>query len=113
MSLFNPQNGFATFLIPAVLILIIQQTLLLGVGMAAGTAREHNRFRNLVGFERQHTGLLRIVWSKSLAYLLVYIPISVYVLGVVPHLFRLNQIGNPFDMALFIVPFLIACIFLP
>lgn len=111
VSLFNPQNGFATFLIPAVLILIIQQTLLLGVGMAAGTAREHNRFRNLVGFERQHTGLLRIVWSKSLPYLLVYIPISVYVLGVVPHLFRLNQIGNPFDMALFIVPFLIACIF--
>ena len=48
VSLYNPQNGFATFLIPAVLMLIIQQTLLLGVGMAAGTAREHNAFRNLV-----------------------------------------------------------------
>ena len=32
ISIFNPQNGFASFLIPAVLILIIQQTLLLGVG---------------------------------------------------------------------------------
>lgn len=40
VSLFNPQDGFASFLIPAVLILIIQQTLLLGIGMAAGTARE-------------------------------------------------------------------------
>lgn len=111
VSLFNPQNGFATFLIPAVLILIIQQTLLLGVGMAAGTQREHNRFSNLTPIERHHTGLLRIVWSKSLAYLFVYIPISVYVLGVVPRIFSLNQIGNPTDIALFIMPFLLACIF--
>lgn len=111
VSLYNPQNGFATFLIPAVLILIIQQTLLLGIGMAAGTAREQNRFRHLVPIERHHTGLLRIVWSKSLAYLLVYIPISVYVLGVVPRIFSLNQIGNPWEIALFAIPFVIACIF--
>jgi len=111
VSIFNPQNGFAAFLIPAVLILIIQQTLLLGVGMAAGTAREHHRFRHLVPVERHYTGLLRIVLGKAGAYLLIYLPISVYVLGVVPRLFTLNQIGNPADMALFVVPFLIACIF--
>ncbi len=110
VSLYNPQNGFATFLIPAVLVLIIQQTLLLGVGMAAGTAREHNQFRNLVPVERHHRGLVRIVLGKGLAYLLVYIPLSVFVLGVVPHLFSLNQIGNPVDIALFIIPFIIACI---
>lgn len=111
VSLFNPQNGFAAFLIPAVLVLIIQQTLLLGVGMAAGTAREHNRFRHLVPLERHHTGLLRIVWSKSLAYLLVYIPVSVYVLGVVPRLFSLNRIGDPLALAAFVLPYLLACIF--
>lgn len=111
VPIYNPQNGFATFLIPAVLMLIIQQTLLLGIGMAAGTAREHNRFRTLTPIERHHTGLLRIVWSKSLAYFLIYIPLSVYVLGVVPRLFRLNQIGNPWDMALFVTPYLFACIF--
>jgi len=111
VSLYNPQNGFAAFLIPAVLILIIQQTLLLGIGLAAGTAREHNRFRNLTPIERHHTGLLRIVWGKSMAYFLIYIPLSLYVLGVVPHMFRLNQIGNPWDIALFAVPFLLACIF--
>lgn len=111
VSLYNPQNGFASFLIPAVLILIIQQTLLLGVGISAGTAREHNRFRDLMPVNRHYTGLLRIVLGKSWAYLLVYIPISVYILGVVPRLFRLNQIGSPADMALFVVPFLLACIF--
>ncbi len=110
VSIYNPQNGFATFLIPAVLVLIIQQTLLLGVGMAAGTAREHNRFRNLVSVEKHHRGLLRIVFGKGAAYFLVYIPLSVYVLAVVPHLFSLNQIGDPWQIACFIVPFLIASI---
>ena len=40
IALFNPQSGFASFLLPAVLMLIIQQTLILGVGMEAGTRRE-------------------------------------------------------------------------
>lgn len=111
VSLYNPQNGFASFLIPAVLILIIQQTLLLGVGISAGTARERDRFRELMPFNRHYTGLMRVVLGKSWAYLLVYLPLSVYVLGVVPRLFRLNQIGNPADLALLVVPYLLACIF--
>lgn len=111
ISIYNPQNGFASFLIPAVLILIIQQTLVLGVGIAAGTAREHNQFKELTPVTRQHTGLMRIVLGKSTVYLLVYMPISVYVLGVVPQLFNLNQIGNPGTLALFTVPYLLSCIF--
>ena len=111
VSLYNPQNGFAAFLLPGVLILIIQQTLLLGVGMAAGTKREKNLFHHLLSIKQHPRGLLRIVCSKSLAYLLAYIPVSVYVLAVVPRMFQLNQIGNPGTLALFILPFLIACTF--
>lgn len=111
VSLFNPQNGFAAFLIPAVLILIIQQTLLLGIGMAAGTAREHNQFRNLVSVNRHNRGLIRIVMGKGSAYMLVYIPLCVYILGIIPHLFQLNQIGNPWHIVCFTLPFLIASIF--
>lgn len=111
VSLYNPTNGFAAFLIPAVLILIIQQTLILGVGMAAGTARERNTLRSLVPIQYCRGGTLSIVLGKAAAYALIYIPVCIYVLGVVPHLFRLNQIGNPADLALFILPFLLACIF--
>ena len=66
VALYNPTNGFAAFLIPAVLILLIQQTLLLGTGLAAGTAREQNRFRDLVPFNRHYNGTLRIVFGKGL-----------------------------------------------
>ena len=61
ISIFNPTAGFAAFLIPAVLVLIIQQTLLLGIGLAAGTARENNRFKDLVPINRHYNGTLRIV----------------------------------------------------
>ena len=79
VTLFNPANGFAAFLIPAVLILIIQQTLLLGIGLSAGTAREQNRFKDLVPINRHYNGTLRIVLGKGLSYFMVYALVSVYV----------------------------------
>lgn len=110
ISLFNPQNGFASFLIPAVLILVIQQTLILGAGMAAGTQREAGRLGRLRPKMERPGGLMRIILGKGAAYLLVYIPITVYVLTVVPHLFRLNALGHPATLTMFSIPYLLACI---
>ena len=111
VALYNPTNGFAAFLIPAVLMLIIQQTLLLGIGLSAGTAREHNRFRDLVPVQRHYNGTLRIVLGKGLSYLMLYALVAVYILIVVPRLFRLNQIALPGEPTLFCLPYLLACIF--
>lgn len=111
VAMFNPTHGFAAFLIPAVLILIIQQTLLLGIGLSAGTAREKNKFKNLVPINRRYYGTLRIVLGKGLCYYMIYAVMSVYILCVVPHLFKLNQIGLPEDLILFTLPYLAASIF--
>ena len=111
IALYNPTNGFAAFLIPAVLMLVIQQTLLLGIGLSAGTAREKNQFRTLVPINRHYNGTLRIVLGKGLSYFMVYAVVSVYVLCVVPWMFRLNRIALPGELALFMVPYLAACIF--
>lgn len=111
ISLFNPQDGFASFLIPAVLILIIQQTLLLGVGLSAGTARENNRFKDLVPISRQYQGTLRIVLGKSSAYFLIYTLIAAYILCLVPKLFSLVQIAQPETLLAFTIPYILSCIF--
>lgn len=111
VSIFNPQNGFASFLIPAVLILIIQQTLLLGVGLSAGTARENNRFRDLVPLSRHYHGTLRIVLGKSLTYFMIYAVMSAYMLCLVPKMFSLVQIAQASTLAAFILPYLLSCIF--
>ena len=111
VSMFNPQDGFASFLIPAVLILIIQQTLLLGIGLSAGTAREKNRFQDLVPLSRKYNGTLRIVLGKSFAYLLIYTVMSAYILCAVPKMFSLVQLPDTFTLIMFIFPYLLACIF--
>lgn len=111
VAIFNPTNGFAAFLIPAVLMLIIQQTLLLGIGLSAGTAREQNRFKDLVPINRHYNGTLRIVMGKGLSYFMVYSLVAVYILCVVPRLFSLNQIAIPGVLTLFTLPYLAACIF--
>lgn len=65
VTLFNPANGFAAFLIPAVLILIIQQTLLLGIGLSAGTAA--NRIVSKIWFLSTATTTAHYVsyWVKA------------------------------------------------
>ena len=71
--MFNTQNGFASFLVPAILVLVIQQTLILGIGMSGGTARERNRFHTLVPMMKHYHGTLRIVAGKSLAHWSLYV----------------------------------------
>ena len=104
--------SFASFLVPAILILVIQQTLILGIGMLGGTAREKNRFHSLVPVCRHFNGTLRIVLGKSLTYILLYIIVCIWALAVVPKLFSLPQVGEPWTVMLFVLPYLFACIFL-
>lgn len=111
VAIFNAQNGFASFLVPAILILVIQQTLVLGIGMLGGTAREKNRFHTLVPVSRHFSGTLRIVLGKSLTYLLLYVVVCIWALGVVPKLFSLPQVGQGMTIVLFVLPYLLACIF--
>ena len=112
ITLFNPQNGFASFLVPAILILVIQQTLALGIGMLGGTVREENRLETLPQSVGRHFhGTLRIVFGKSLTYLMIYILVCIWALAVVPKLFALPQVGDPLTLLLFVLPYLLACIF--
>lgn len=110
-ALYNTQNGFASFLLPPVLILMIQQTLILGIGILAGTAREENKFHELIPIQRKYHGTLRLVLGKSLSYLLLYSFISLFVLVLIPRTFNFPQLANPNDLILFLLPYLLAVIF--
>ena len=111
IALYNSQMGFASFLVPAILILVLQQTLILGIGMLGGTAREKNKLHTLVPPNRHFNGTLRIVLGKSLSYMVLYAVVCIWVIAVVPKLFAFPQIGNPGVILLFLLPFLAASIF--
>ena len=111
VKLYNPQGGFTSFLMPAVLILVIQQSLLLGVGTLAGTARDRRRDHRLMARAKRYRNPVAVVLGKMLAYLPIYITMGYWVLYVVPRLFGITQIGNKGELALFLFPFLLACCF--
>lgn len=111
VPMFNPAGGYGSFVLPAVLMLIIQQTLLLGIGMAAGTARENNRYKDLVPISRHYQGIFRIVFGKSMCYFMIYIVLAAYLALVVPRLFSFVYIGSPGTLFAVLLPYLLACIF--
>lgn len=110
VSIYNAQNGFASFLVPGILLLVLQQTLLLGIGMLTATTRERNQGR-LIPSGSTHEGSLRIVLGKAMAYLTIYLFISVWALAIVPNIFHLVQIAHYRTVLLFALPYLLACIF--
>lgn len=107
VPIFNSTGGYGNFLIPAVLILILHQTMLLGVGLLAGTARENNRYRDLVPVSKHHRGIYRIVMGKGLCYFLIYMVMAAYVLMVVPQLFHYDAFEDAFTLFAFMVPYIL------
>jgi len=110
VTMFNPANGFQAFLIPAVLILVLQQTLILGVCMLAGTENERRRAGSLI-LGAEYSNPITVLGGKALAYLLVYGFTATYVLCFVPWLFNMPQLWQLPTLVAFIVPFLLASIF--
>ena len=111
VAMFNPQAGYGTAVLPAVLMLIIQQTLALGIGLAAGTARERNRYGDLVPIHPSYGGIGRIISGKTLCYLMVYAIMTTYLTIVVPKMFHFIHIATWQDLSLLLIPYLLACVF--
>ncbi|MDR3235733.1 MAG: ABC transporter permease [Prevotellaceae bacterium] len=112
VALYNPHGGFASFLLPAILILVIQQSLLLGIGILAATTRERNRRRLIpVAMRHIYTRTFRIVFGKTMAYLALYTFVCFWTLVIVPYLFRIPQLTNYSTLLLFLLPYLLAATF--
>lgn len=105
--LYNPYGGYATAILPAVLILIAQQLLLVGIGMAGGTWYERGVWRQ---FRDDSAG--RLVWGKATAYLFLYIPVMLYMFGFQYGFFHYPMKGSQADLLAVFLPYLLAAIFL-
>lgn len=111
VPLYNPQSGFAAFLMPPVLMLILQQTLMLGIGMVGGGFRERNGGHALPA-SPLYVNPFEILCGKTLAFFLLYMLLAAYMFTVVTRMFSLPQLGHPATFFAFMVPFLLACIFM-
>lgn len=111
VPIFNTTGGYGNAILPGVLMLILQQTLLLGIGLAAGTARENNRYQDLVPISKHYNGIFRIVLGKSMCYFMLYAVMGTYLALVVPHLFGFISLVTATTLLGLLVPYILACIF--
>ncbi len=111
VKMYNPAGGFASFLIPPVLMLILQQALCLGIGMSMGRSRES--FRGLVVPPTRHyRNSVVIVLGKGLVHFLIFLLMAFYMAVCVTRWFGLPQLARFPELLGFFVPYLLACTFM-
>lgn len=109
VPMFNTQSGFQSFLLPAVLVLLLQQTLVLGISMVAGTdAEKRRKDEPVAGYLPGHR--LEMLAGRGLAYFMIYCVVGTYVLVLVPWFFNMPQLYHVASLAYFCVPFILASI---
>lgn len=106
----DQEQGFASFVIPGIIVLILQQSMILGITMLIGNSEERKR-RNGGLYDpmqvREASPLQGII-GKIAAYILLYIPSTLYILHYLPEIFSLPHVGSPADYLAFILPMLLA-----
>jgi ABC-2 type transport system permease protein len=111
--LFNAVEGYASYVVPAVLVLILQQTLLIGIGLLGGTAVETaSAAAPAEQGPATFLGVTARLLGRSLFYLALYAVYTFLVFAVVYRVFGFPERAAALDLCLFALPFLLACIFL-
>lgn len=102
VPIFNTTCGYGNFVLPGVLVLIIQQALLLSVGLLSGTQRE------------KHYPMVKhvidVYFGKGIAFLLIFAVMLAYCTLAVPRMFGFVMMVHFSDWMVFMTPYLIACI---
>ncbi|MFA7077857.1 MAG: ABC transporter permease [Syntrophomonas sp.] len=110
--LFNSSGGYGSFIMPGLIIIIIQQTLLIGIGMLGGTEKEKGRFSYLIPKKLSKHEVVPILLGKSLAYLILYLFNCVVTMLWFYNWFDYPDQGNYFHLLMLVIPFLLSTIFL-
>ena len=105
--LFNPTGGYASYAVPAAFILILQQTLLLGVASLGGAVYALGGPMN----RRLRSGA-RAVFGQALAHLCFAVPGLALYLIILPRVYGFSTLGRLPDLVLMAVPFVLSVSFL-
>ena len=108
VALGNVSMGIASAVLPCILVLVLQQSMILGICVLRGGGRER-RLRNR-GFDPLaiDTGVGATIIGKMLCHWVIYIVPTVYVLQFVPMFFDFPQNGSTLDIVVLMLPFLLS-----
>lgn len=106
-ALFNPTKGYADYLLPVVFVIIIFQTMVMVVSMNSGGRRALG-ITPLRGREIGFGGRVTITLARSATYCLIYCLLSIFLVGLLPHIFELPHLASTLNIAVLMLPFMLA-----
>ena len=106
--LYNTSEGYGTYLIPPVMVIIIFQTLMITVAMRCGEEKTTRlRDNKTTSFGNS----VKIVLGKTFTNVMIYSVFSVFFLGLLPLIFDLPHLGDSLDIIIMMIPYLFASVF--
>jgi len=102
---FNPTNGYINYVVPAVFVLILQQTLVMGIGLLGGTEK------SLSGYWHQYT-TIKLLSVRCLIFVCIYYVLALYYFGFSFDFYGINLLASPIDLLFLLLPFLLTSCFI-
>ena len=99
--IFNPVGGYASYIVPATFLLILQQTLLVGAAVLTGVALTQGGGSAFAG-----------VVGRGIAHLTIYLPMLALYVIVLPHIYGFSTLGDPLQLLAIGSVFLLASSFM-
>ncbi len=99
-TLYNPSLGYGSFVMPTILIVIIQQTMLIGIAMVR-LRRKATQYQRLIT-------LAKLTISKIFVYTILYMINSIIILAVIWPIFGFPYNGATLDIATLLLLYMIA-----
>jgi len=110
-TLFNPAGSYGSYVMPGLILVILQQTLLVGIGMIGAGKKERQK---MLASSKNHevSSIFYTLTGRSLAYFILYSLNLIFTLIVLAHWFNFPDKGSLIDIGLLTIPFLFSVIFM-
>ena len=108
--MFNTVDAYGDFLIPGLLVLILQQTMLIGLAESVAKEREENTFCQLFEYAKGKASVL--IAGKTSYYFILFSSYTLFFFIIHFSLFKIPIRGNLFALTLLTLIFLLSVLFL-
>lgn len=101
---FNPEMGYVDYVVPAVFVLILHQTLIMGAGLL--TAHQKNTNTSSAYWHKMSS--LSLVSHRVFVFGILYLALSLYYFGFSFDFYEINRLASIPNLFVLLIPFLIS-----
>ncbi len=111
-QLFNPNSSYTTYVIVGLILVIIQQTLIIGIGLVAGSRREERKKKLCLIQHVPQGAFWTVALGRSAVYLIISLVNIVFNFVLLSHWFHLPFQGSFTEVLFLMLPFVLSTTFL-